>query len=110
MKKHILLVAIFLLSASSILAQTEKLVGQIVCSLCWFEEEDRNKSPYGNSADIDCAIDCSKKGKSQSLAVKNDKGQFVLYELEKGAFPLKAKDFLEFVPKTVEIEGATRRI
>lgn len=111
MKKYILLTTIFLLSTASIFAQSkaEKLVGQVVCSLCWFEEEDRNKSPYGNSADIDCAIDCSKKGNGQSIAVKNEKGEFVLYELEKGAFQLKAKDFLEFVPKTVEIEGEVRK-
>jgi thiol-disulfide isomerase/thioredoxin len=108
--KNLLLLTIILLSTVSIFAQakTEKLKGQVVCSLCWFEEEDRNKSPYGNAADIDCAIDCSKKGKTQSIAVKNEKGEFVLYELEKGAFAMKAKDFLEFVPKTVEIEGNVR--
>jgi thiol-disulfide isomerase/thioredoxin len=108
--KNLLLLFTILLSTVSIFAQakTEKLTGQIVCSLCWFEEEDRNKSPYGNAADIDCAIDCSKKGKTQSIAVKNEKGEFVLYELEKGAFAMKAKDFLEFVPKTVEIEGNVR--
>ena len=89
-------------------AKTEKLSGQIVCSSCWFEEEDRNKSPYGNLADIDCATDCSKKGLSQSIAVKNEKGEFTLYQLEKGSFDLKAKDFLEFVPKYAEIEGVTR--
>lgn len=99
-----------LLSAASIFAQakTEKLTGQVVCSLCWFEEEDRNKSPYGNAADIECAAECAEKGKGQSVAVKNEKGEFVLYELEKGSFAMKAKNFLEFVPKTVEIEGIVR--
>jgi thiol-disulfide isomerase/thioredoxin len=85
-----------------------KLRGQVVCSLCWFEEEDRNKNPYGTLADIDCAEDCSTKGNSQSLAVKNEKGEFTLYELEKGAFVMKAKDFIDYVPKTVEIEGILR--
>ena len=110
MKRYILLTAIFLLANFAALAQakTEKLTGQVVCSLCWFEADDRNKTPYGNAADLDCAAECSEKGKGQSLAVKNEKGEFVLYELEKGAFQLKAKDFLEFVPKTVEIEGVTR--
>lgn len=108
MKKYILLTAFFLLSTISAFAQTEKLTGQVVCSVCWFEENDRNKHPYGNAADLDCAADCSEKGKGQSLAVKNEKGEFVLYELEKGTFKLKAKDFLEFVPKTVEIEGVVR--
>ena len=103
---------LFLVLANALVfaqSKTEKLTGQVVCSLCWFEEEDRNKSPYGTTADIDCAIDCSQKGKTQSIAVKNEKGEYVLYELEKGAFPLKAKDFLEFVPKTVEIEGVVRK-
>jgi thiol-disulfide isomerase/thioredoxin len=108
--KNLFLIGTILLSTASIFAQakTEKLTGQVVCSLCWFEEDDRNKSPYGTTADIDCAVDCSKKGKTQSIAVKNEKGEFVLYELEKGAFAMKAKDFIAFVPKTVEIEGVTR--
>lgn len=88
--------------------KTEKLTGQVVCSLCWFEEEDRNKSPYGNTADIECAIECAEKGKGQSIAVKNEKGEFTLYEMEKGTFPMKAKNFIEYVPKTVEIEGVIR--
>jgi thiol-disulfide isomerase/thioredoxin len=89
-------------------AKTEKLTGQVVCSLCWFEEEDRNKSPYGNTADIECAVECAEKGKGQSIAVKNDKGEFMLYEMEKGTFAMKAKNFIEYVPKTVEIEGVVR--
>jgi thiol-disulfide isomerase/thioredoxin len=111
MKKLILMLAVLLLANISFFAQakTEKLTGQIVCSSCWFEEEDRNKNPYGNLADIDCAADCAKKGLGQSIAVKNEKGEFALYELEKGAFDLKAKNFIEFVPKTVEIEGIVRK-
>jgi thiol-disulfide isomerase/thioredoxin len=111
MKNFIILTAILLLSNLALFAQnkTEKLTGQIVCSSCWFEEEDRNKNPYGNLADISCAADCAKKGLGQSIAVKNDKGEFTLYELEKGSFDLKAKNFLEFVPKTVEIEGSIRK-
>jgi thiol-disulfide isomerase/thioredoxin len=111
MKKIILLTMLLLLANLTFFAQakTEKLTGQVVCSSCWFEEEDRNKSPYGTLADLDCAADCSKKGLSQSLAVKNEKGEFTLYQLEKGAVDVKAKDFLEFVPKTVEIEGIVRK-
>jgi thiol-disulfide isomerase/thioredoxin len=110
MKNILLLTVILLISIVPILAQpkTEKLTGQVVCSVCWFEETDRNKNPYGNSADVDCAADCSQKGLGQSIAVKNEKGEFVLYGLEKGAFQLKAKDFFEFVPKTVEVEGTIR--
>lgn len=109
MTKFFLTIIILAFASFPAFAQTEKLTGQVVCSLCWFEETDRNKSPYGNAGDIDCAKDCSEKGKTQSIAVKNEKGEFVLYELEKGAFPMKAKDFLEFVPKTVEIEGVVRK-
>jgi thiol-disulfide isomerase/thioredoxin len=111
MKINILLVLLLLLAnvAAFSQAKTEKLVGQVVCSSCWFEEEDRNKNPYGTLADIDCASDCAKKGLGQSIAVKNEKGEFTLYELEKGSFLLKAKNFLEFVPKTVEIEGPVRK-
>lgn len=107
MKKIVLTAIVLLIANISLFAQvkTEKLTGQVVCSSCWFEEADRNKSPYGNQADIECATDCSKKGLSQSIAVKNEKGEFTLYRLEKGSFELKAKDFLEFVPKYAEIEG-----
>ncbi len=85
---------------------TVTLKGQVVCSLCWFEETDRKAAPYGTRADITCAEECSEKGLSQSLAVEDEKG-FTLYTLEHGAYKTK-KDFLEFVPKTVEIEGVVR--
>jgi len=111
MTKYIVLTIVLMISNIAVFAQakTEKLTGQIVCSGCWFEEEDRNKTPYGNAADIKCAKDCSEKNLAgQSIAVKNEKGEFVLYELEKGAFKLNGKDFLEFVPKYAEIEGVVR--
>ncbi len=112
MTKYILLTIVLLISNIAVFAQakTEKLTGQIVCSVCWFEADDRNKTLYGNQADLDCADDCAKKGIGQSIAVKNEKGEFTLYGLEKGTFVLKAKNFLEFVPKTVEIEGVTRTV
>lgn len=87
---------------------TVKLSGQVVCSVCWFEAEDRNKNPYGTLADIDCAVDCSKQGLGQSLAVRDEKGGFSLYVLEKGDFKIEGKDFIELVPKNVEIEGTIR--
>lgn len=110
MKMQLLTAVILLLSISNVFGQskTEKITGQVTCSLCWFEEKDRNKSPYGNAADIKCAAECAEKGEKQSIAVKKENGEFVLYELEKGSFPMKAKNFLEFVPKTVEIEGTVR--
>jgi thiol-disulfide isomerase/thioredoxin len=110
MKKFVFLLVI--LCGSFIVAnaqekQTTKLVGQLVCSLCWFEEEDRRVKPYGNLADIKCAEECAENGLPQALAVEDAKG-FTLYTLEQGQFQTKAKNFLEFVPKTVEIEGEIR--
>lgn len=102
--------AMLLLNVSSTPAQKPqpvKLVGQIVCSACWSEANDRKTTPYGTAADITCAADCSDKGLPQALAVEDAKG-FTLYVLERGAYKSKAKDFLEFVPNSVEIEGDVR--
>lgn len=84
-----------------------KLKGQVVCSVCWFEADDRKKTPYGNSADIDCALDCSEQKIPQALAVEDEKG-FTLYTLEPGAFKPKGRDFIDLVPKMVEVEGELR--
>ena len=94
----------------SVSAQAPKQVtlrGQIVCSVCWAEAPDRKKTPYGNAADIKCALDCSELGIPQALAVEDEKG-FTLYTLEAGAFKPKTKDFLDLVPKSVEIDGELR--
>ena len=89
-------------------AKAVKLTGQVVCSVCWFEANDRKKTPYGNEADIKCAVDCSEQNIPQTLAVEDEKG-FTLYTLEKGAYKTSGKDFLDLVPKYVEIEGEMRR-
>lgn len=96
-----------IVEASAQNAPTVKLKGQIVCSACWFEAEDRKKTPYGNAADIDCALDCSQNNLPQALAVEDEKG-FTLYILERGAFKLSGKDFVDLVPKMVEVEGELR--
>lgn len=88
-------------------AKQVKLKGQVVCSVCWFEAPDRKKTPYGNAADIKCALDCSELGLPQALAVEDEKG-FTLYTLEPGAFKPKGKDFLDIVPRAVEVEGELR--
>jgi thiol-disulfide isomerase/thioredoxin len=95
------------ISASGQAAKPVKLKGQVVCSVCWFESTDRKKTPYGNEADIKCALDCSEQGIPQALAVEDEKG-FTLYTLEAGAFKPNGKDFLDIVPKTVEVEGDLR--
>src|SRR5688572_607562 len=110
MKSFTILVSLFVALAANVFAQppkTVKLKGQVVCSVCWFEATDRKKTRYGNAADIKCAVDCSEEGIPQALAVEDEKG-FTLYTLEPGAFKPKGKDYLDLVPKTVEIEGQVR--
>lgn len=109
MKLLLLLLLANLLASVSLAQKNEKvkLTGQVVCSVCWFEAKDRKKTPYGNAADIKCAADCSEEGLPQALAVEDEKG-FTLYVMEAGAFKTNGKDFLDIVPKTVEVEGDVR--
>lgn len=100
-------IAVFAVPAFAQNGSTVKLKGQIVCSICWFEADDRKKVPYGTLADIKCATECSDDNVTQSLAVEDEKG-FTLYTLEKGDFKTDGKDFLKLVPKMVEIEGTLR--
>ena len=80
------------------------LTGQVVCSNCWFEEEDRKAKPYGNEGDIACAIRCAKRNVPQALAVVGEK-ETTLYILEPG----KAKtDLLKLIGKQVSITGTVR--
>ena len=90
-------------------AASLKLEGQIVCSLCWFEADDRTKTPYGTAADLKCAADCAAKGIDAALAVREREGNnFTLYMLEDGRFDKKAKDWLALMGKRVEVEGTLR--
>src|SRR5688572_26785377 len=73
--------AILLAGISNAVAQKPqavKLVGQVVCSVCWTEAKDRKVTPYGTPADLTCALDCSEQGLPQALAVEDEKG-FTLY-------------------------------
>ncbi|HEY1403354.1 MAG TPA: TlpA disulfide reductase family protein [Pyrinomonadaceae bacterium] len=86
-----------------------KLEGQVVCSICWFESDDRTKTPYGTAADMKCAADCAAKGIDAALAVREGAGNsFKLYLLEDGRFDKKAKDWLAFMGKRVEVAGTLR--
>lgn len=99
-----------LISASLAAAQDPgkvTLKGQVVCSVCWFEAPDRKVTKYGNAADIKCALDCSEEGVPQAIAVEDEKG-FTLYTMEPGAFKPNGKDYLDLVPKFVEVEGTVR--
>jgi len=90
-------------------AAAVKLEGQIVCSLCWFEADDRTKTPYGTAADITCAADCAAKGVDAALAVRERDGKsFALYLLEDGRFDKRAKNWLALMGQRVEIAGTLR--
>lgn len=104
------LFAVILFATTAAVGQTSGKVtlrGQAVCSVCWFEATDRKATPYGNAADISCAKDCAEEGIPMAIAVEDEKG-FTLYTLEPGRFQPQGKDFLEYVPKTIEIEGELR--
>ena len=108
----ILSIALFVcfLAASGFAQSPDKpvtLKGQVVCSVCWFEAKDRKKTPYGTAADVSCAADCSEKDLPQALAVETAKG-FTLYTMEKGDIKTNGKDFLDTVPKMVEVDGVVR--
>ncbi|MDQ1559890.1 MAG: hypothetical protein QOD32_2950 [Pyrinomonadaceae bacterium] len=91
-------------------AATLKLEGQVVCSQCWFESDDRTKTPYGTAADLKCAVDCAAKGVDAALAVREGAGNnFKLYLLEDGRFDKGAKDWLAFMGKRVEVAGTVER-
>lgn len=110
MKFISLAILILLFAATFASAQTPasvKLKGQVVCSVCWFEAPDRKTTKYGNAADIKCALDCSEEGIPQAIAVEDEKG-FALYTMEPGAFKPTGKDYLDLVPKFVEVEGNVR--
>lgn len=86
-----------------------KLEGQVVCSVCWFEAEDRTKTPYGTAADMECAADCAAKGVDAALAVREGTGNnFSLYLLEDGRFDKGAKNWLAYMGKRVEVSGTMR--
>jgi len=90
-------------------AAAVKLEGQVVCSLCWFEADDRTKTPYGTAADITCAADCAAKGIDAALAVREKDGKtFTLYSLEDGRFDKRAKNWLALMGQRVVIAGTLR--
>jgi hypothetical protein len=108
--KHAAFLIVMLFFALSVSAQKKesvKLVGQIVCSACW-DEADRATVAYGTAADFECAEECADKDIPQALAVKTFDGKFTLYLLEKGKFENKAKNWMAFLAKQVQIKGATR--
>ena len=86
---------------------TVTVVGQVVCSSCWFEA-DRKVTPYGSEGDLKCAVDCAKGGKSQAIAVAGKDG-FTLYLLEPGKLKRDRKDWLDYIAKRVKATGTVRK-
>ncbi len=106
---HIVLVV--LCSNVLVLAQNGErkqvtIEGQLVCSECWFEA-DRNTTPYGTPADIQCAIDCEVKGIPPAIAVRQG-SQFKLYRVERGQFKQDSEQWLESIGKWVKVSGRVR--
>jgi thiol-disulfide isomerase/thioredoxin len=79
------------------------LVGQLVCSECWFEA-DRKTTVYGTPADMQCAADCSVKGVPPAVAVKHGE-DYKLYLLEAGNFKKRGEEWLPYIGKWVEVAG-----
>ncbi|MGB7068810.1 MAG: TlpA disulfide reductase family protein [Pyrinomonadaceae bacterium] len=108
MKKLSIVVALLAIFTATAWTQTSvKLKGQVVCSLCWFEADDRKAVPYGTDADFKCARECADKGLPRALAVENEKG-FTIYTLEEGTYKADASKFMDHLARTVEIEGEVR--
>ena len=101
----VLLVVVTVMAAAQ--TKSVRLEGQLVCSLCWFEA-DRNTTPYGTSADIDCAKDCAEKGIPPALAVKSG-SEFKLYVIEEGRFTNNKANWLEDIGKRVQVAGRVRQ-
>lgn len=102
-------VAVLLVDTSVLATEDAEvtLTGQVACSACWSEQDDRIAHPYGTDGDMQCAARCSKRNVTQSIAVwSNGKAELVV--LERGAFEMKDKDFLAFVAKEVEVRGTVR--
>ncbi len=94
-----LLVAVAPLPAGAPDAVT--LTGQVVCSGCW-EEAPRPEVPYGNEADLACALKCHGKGIPQALAVREGDG-FTLYLLRRPDG--KNYDASAHIGKTATVHG-----
>jgi thiol-disulfide isomerase/thioredoxin len=90
-------------------AKTVTLTGQIICSGCW-DEADRQTTPYGTKADLECAERCAKANLPAALAVRDWKTKaFTLYLLEDGKFDKGGKNWLKYMAQRVDISGPARR-
>jgi thiol-disulfide isomerase/thioredoxin len=87
-------------------AQTVKLEGQFVCSVCWFEA-DRKTTAYGTASDMDCARECAEQNVPPAIAIKeNDDYRLVL--IEEGKLKKPPENWLEYIGKQVQVVGRLR--
>lgn len=100
------LVLLLTFAGTAVAQKPITLEGQLVCSLCWFEA-DRNTTPYGTAADIQCAKDCAEKGIPTAIAVKENAG-YKLYVIEEGRFKRNSQEWLDYVGKHVQVTGRAR--
>ena len=94
--------------ASSALAQTVRLEGQVVCcEECW-AEADRTKVQFGTAKDLIKSQSCVASGDPTLLAVREG-DKFTLYRLEQAKFRLPGKNWLEFMGKRVAVTGSVEK-
>lgn len=108
MKIHISFTIVILLLVLTATAQAQetraKLEGQVVCCAeCW-AEADRTKVPFGTTEDLLKAKSCVEGGDPTLLAVREG-DKFKLYQLATGKYRLPGKNWLEFVGKSIAVEG-----
>lgn len=103
----VLLSSVLILSSHSpAQAQNKRttLEGQVVCCAeCW-AEADRTKVAYGTTEDLLKAKSCVEGGDPTLLAVREG-DQFKFYQLATGNYRLPGKNWLEFVGKSIAVEG-----
>lgn len=97
-----------LLSAPSVLGQSVRLEGQVVCCAeCW-AEADRTKVEFGTAEDLLKAQSCVASGDPTLIAVREG-DKFTLYQLEQAKFRLPGKNWLDFVGKRVAVTGTIQK-
>ena len=100
-----------MLGATTILGQetsanSVKLEGQFVCSVCWLEA-DRKTTAYGTAADMDCARECAENNVPPAIAIKeNDEFRLVL--VEEGKLKKPRETWLQYIGKQVSVNGRLR--
>jgi len=97
-----------LLFGSTVLGQTVRLEGQVVCCAeCW-AQADRTKVQFGTAEDLLKSQSCVANGDPTLLAVREG-DKFTLYQLEEAKFRLPGKNWLDFMGKRVAVSGSVEK-